>query len=122
MSREIPPSGSVLVSGGQKITNFHYPNRRFEKTEFVEYPKWVNMTGYEAVLAYDAETEAELLARPERQSMPKTPRKIVSSTPIVMQNSVQVTPEKPITAPVIPKVWWKRVCLWLSITLEELSR
>ena len=46
-----------------KITNFHYPDATFPKGDFVEYPKWVHMSGYPSAIAKTAEEEASLLAR-----------------------------------------------------------
>jgi len=49
-----------------KITNFHYADTTFPKTEFVEYPKWIHMSGYPSEIAPDAEAEARLLSRPPK--------------------------------------------------------
>lgn len=49
---------------GMKITNFHYTETTFAQPGFVEYPKWVRMSGYPDVIANSAEEEANLLARP----------------------------------------------------------
>ncbi len=47
-----------------KITNFHYANATFEKpAEFVEYPKWIHMSGYPSEIVQDREGEDRLLAR-----------------------------------------------------------
>ncbi len=47
-----------------KITNFHYANATFEKpSEFVEYPKWIHMSGYPSEIVQDREGEERLLAR-----------------------------------------------------------
>lgn len=51
---------------GMKITNFHYADTTFPKVDFVEYPKWIHMSGYESVIAQDAEEEAQLLSRPPK--------------------------------------------------------
>ncbi len=51
---------------GLKVTNFHYPDMTFNKVGFVEYPKWIHMSGYPSEIAPDAETEARLLARTPR--------------------------------------------------------
>lgn len=52
---------------GMKITNFHYTETTFMQPEsFVEYPKWIHMSGYPSVIAPDAEAEAALLARPPK--------------------------------------------------------
>ncbi len=50
---------------GMKITNFHYQDVVFPKqTVFVEFPKFVHMSGYPSTIAQNAEEEAVLLARP----------------------------------------------------------
>jgi hypothetical protein len=56
-----------MSAPGLKITNFHYSHMEFSKGPFVEYPKWIHMSGYESALAKDAEEEAKLLARPPIQ-------------------------------------------------------
>ncbi len=54
-----------MSAPGLKITNFHYTDVAFKHpTEFVEYPKWIHMSGYPSTIAQDAEHEAELLKRP----------------------------------------------------------
>ncbi len=55
-----------MSAPGLKITNFHYSHLTFKKGPFVEYPKWIYMSGYCAALAQNAEHEAELLARPSK--------------------------------------------------------
>ncbi len=55
-----------MQAPGMKITNFHYSHMTFDKAPGTLYPKWVHMSGYESVIAQDAEVEAELLARPAK--------------------------------------------------------
>jgi hypothetical protein len=52
---------------GMKITNFHYGDITFQQPgAFVEYPKWIHMSGYPSEIAQDAEQEAALLSRPTK--------------------------------------------------------
>lgn len=51
---------------GMKITNFHYADTTFPSVGFVEYPKWIHMSGYPSEIVPDAEGEARLLARPSK--------------------------------------------------------
>ncbi len=55
-----------MSAPGLKITNFHYSHMTFAANPGTLYPKWVHMSGYESVIAQDAEHEAELLARPAK--------------------------------------------------------
>jgi hypothetical protein len=56
-----------LSAIGMKITNFHYAETTFmQPKEFVEYPKWIHMSGYPSEIVQDAEGEAALLDRPAK--------------------------------------------------------
>ncbi len=118
----IPPVGGTVMprEGRELITNFHYPTLRFKPVEYVEFPKWVNMTGYDAVLAYDAESEAELLARPEREPTPVKSRK--SSPPMQFISSTPIQPATIVPQPrQLPAAYWRRALLWLAHKLEALA-
>jgi hypothetical protein len=121
--REAPAAGTFQVTGTQQITNFHYRGIRFEKPkDFVEFPKMVSMTGYEAAVAHDAGEEVELLARPPRQPILAKGRKIISSNPIQFQ-SIPPAPvaQTPIAA-AVPLAWWRQALLWLAHKLEALAK
>ncbi len=119
-----PPVGGVITprEGRELITNFHYPTLRFPKTEFVEYPKWINMPGYESEMAYDADGEALLLSRPAREAAPAKKRQIISSHPIQLRTVQVQEAAAPVVPPVIiPLAWWRRSLLWLAHKLEALA-
>ncbi len=114
-----PPVGTTQFSGHVMTPDeFHYPGKRWEQPDFVEYPKWINMTGYEPVLAYDSTEECVYLARPEREPLPPKGRKIVSSRPIPIQS---IPPPVPVMPPEV-LAWWRRSLLWLAHKLEALAR
>ncbi len=73
-----------MSAPGLKITNFHYSHMAFEKGPFVEYPKWVHMSGYPSIIAADAGAEALLLSRP-----PKTGDVTVELQPAKADATVQ---------------------------------
>lgn len=113
-----PPLGSVLVKG-HKITDFHYQGMRFRQPEqFIEYPKWVNMTGYEPAIAADPEQEMALLSRPPLPPLPPKGRKIVAKPAVqIIPKPVPVVP-----APIPePKEWWLRLWQWVVVTLERMA-
>ncbi len=55
-----------MSAPGLKITNFHYSHMAFNNGPFVEYPKWIHMSGYPSIIAADAGAEALLLSRPPK--------------------------------------------------------
>ena len=55
-----------MSAPGLKITNFHYAHIVLPVSQPTEYPKWIHMSGYESVIAQDAQEEARLLERPSK--------------------------------------------------------
>lgn len=124
MSRPAPAQGSILISNGsngvgQILTNLHYPNMKTEKRPFVEFPKWVNMPGYESVLVDDAEAEAVLLARPARQTGAKP--KIVSSNPVRIVNGIVQNPPTVRIPTLTPKTRWERFVAFARLVIMSMS-
>jgi len=114
--RKAPAAGSFIVSNGadgigQKITNFHYPYMNFTPPEFVEYPKWVQMTGYPDAIAQNEGEELELRVRPPR--LPPSKRPIVSSHLIQINNGV-VAPTIPAQIPAPTLNWWQKTMAWFK--------